>query len=339
MKAVTYVVLLLAMAGFGFGVYRIAGTLKADGTHVEKPTSTYAKAIPGKMFVAQGGAIYRFQNGSFTQITGDAGWTQPSSSPDGTQLVAVQRHQNYSDVYVLTESGRIVRQLTNLQSPSVEANHWAFLPRFSSDGSRVFFAYDDKTPGTYDVDLRILSVPAGATGRDVVWTVPNQYTGGDTDPVPLRDGGLVYTKYSIDNQDVVHSQVWLTIRPGPGGTALTTPEEDCAQPAVSPNGRSIAMVCRHSELQSTDLVIAAFNALNGTLGPASVLVQGRLSASPTFSPDGQTIAFLAPVQQGGTFQLWTVPAAVSPSPSAARPITQNLGLDSVAAPVWDMRQH
>ena len=337
MKAVTYVVLLLAMAGFGFGVYRIAGTLKADGTHVQKTTSTYAKPLPGKVFVAQGGAIYRLQNGSFTQITGDAGWTQPSSSPDGTQLVAVQRHQNYSDVYVLTDSGRIVRQLTHLQSPSVEANHWAFEPRFSSDGSRVFYAYDDKAPGTYDVDLTIVSAPAGEPGRDVVWTVPNQYTGGDTDPVPMRDGGLIYTKYSIDNQDAVHSQVWLTIRPGAGGTPLTKPEEDCAQPALSPDEKSIAMVCRHGELQVTELVVATFDASNATLGPASVLVQGRLSASPAFSPDGQTIAFLAPVQQGGTFQLWTVPAAVSPSPSAARPITQNLGLDAVAAPVWDTR--
>ncbi len=337
MKAVTYVVLLLAMAGFGFGVYRIAGTLKADGTHVQKTTSTYAKPLPGKVFVAQGGAIYRLQNGSFTQITGDAGWTQPSSSPDGTQLVAVQRHQNYSDVYVLTDSGRIVRQLTHLQSPSVEANHWAFEPRFSSDGSRVFYAYDDKAPGTFDVDLTILSAPAGEPGRDVVWTVPNQYTGGDTDPVPMRDGGLIYTKYSIDNQDAVHSQVWLTIRPGAGGTPLTKPEEDCAQPALSPDEKSIAMVCRHGELQVTELVVATFDASNATLGPASVLVQGRLSASPAFSPDGQTIAFLAPVQQGGTFQLWTVPAAVSPSPSAARPITQNLGLDAVAAPVWDTR--
>src|SRR5256885_16035140 len=97
MKAVTYAVLLLAMVGVAFGVYRIAGMLKSDGSHVQKPTSTYAQALPGKMFVAQGGAIYRFQNGTFTQITDDAGWTQPSSSPDGKQLVAVQRHLNYSE--------------------------------------------------------------------------------------------------------------------------------------------------------------------------------------------------------------------------------------------------
>ena len=337
MKAATYGVLLLAMVGFGFGVYRIAGMLKSDGTHVQKPTSTYAQALPGKMFVAQGGAIYRFQNGTFTQITDDAGWTQPSSSPDGRQLVAVQRHPNYSDVYLLTNSGHIVQQLTHLQSSSVEGNHWAFFPRFSADGTRVFFAYDDKVPGTYEVDLTILSVTAVGSGQGVVWTVPNQYTGGDTDPVPTRDGGLVYTKYSINDQAAVHSQVWLTPRPGAGGTPLTKPEEDCAQPALSPDGKSIAMVCRRGQLQSTELVLATFDASSGTLGPETVLMHGQLVASPAFSPDGQTIAFLAPVQQGGTFQLWTVPADSSPSPSAARPITQNVGLDSTAAPVWDKR--
>ena len=249
----------------------------------------------------------------------------------------MQRHPNYSDVYLLTNSGHIVQQLTHLQSSSVEGNHWAFFPRFSADGTRVFFAYDDKVPGTYEVDLTILSVTAVGSGQGVVWTVPNQYTGGDTDPVPTRDGGLVYTKYSINDQAAVHSQVWLTPRPGAGGTPLTKPEEDCAQPALSPDGKSIAMVCRRGQLQSTELVLATFDASSGTLGPETVLMHGQLVASPAFSPDGQTIAFLAPVQQGGTFQLWTVPADSSPSPSAARPITQNVGLDSTAAPVWDKR--
>src|SRR5207237_5448716 len=152
-NAASYFLLVLAIIVFCFGLYRIARMLRSDCTHVQKPTSTYAQALPGKMFVAQGGAIYRFQNGTFTQITDDAGWTQPSSSPDGRQLVAVQRHPNYSDVYLLTDSGHIVQQLTHLQSSPLEGNHWAFFPRFSADGTRVFFAYDDKVPGTYEVDL------------------------------------------------------------------------------------------------------------------------------------------------------------------------------------------
>ena len=337
MKGVTYLVLLLAMCAFGFGVYRAAGALKSDGTHVVRPTSTYAQALPGKLLVAQGGAIYKFQNGTFTQITDGNGWTQPSSSPDGTRLVAVQRHQNYSDIYLLTDSGRVVQQVTHLQSPQVEGNHWAFFPRFSPDGTHIYFAYDDKVPGTYEVDLSIFATNADGSGREVVWTVPNQYTGGDADPVPLRDGGLVYTKYSIDDKGAVHSQVWATARAGAPGSPLTQPTDDCAQPALSSDQKSIAMICRHGELQSTELVLAAFDPVNYALGPVSVLMQGQLAASPTFSPDGQTIAFLAPVQQGGAFQLWIVPASTSPSPSGARPITQDLGLDATAAPVWERR--
>ena len=337
MKAVTYLVLLLAMCAFGFGVYRAAGALKSDGTHVERPSSTYAQALPGKLFLAQGGAIYRFQNGTFTQITDDKGWTQPSSSPDGTQLVAVQRHQNYSDIFLLTDSGRVVHQLTHLESSQVEGNHWAFFPRFSPDGTHIYFAYDDKVSGTYEVDLSVFATSADGSGRDVVWTVPNQYTGGDTDPVPLRDGGLVYTKYSIDDKGAVHSQVWATTRAGAAGSPLTQPTDDCAQPALSTDQKSIAMICRHGELQSTQLVLATFDPVTYTLGSETILMQGQLAASPTFSPDGQTIAFLAPVQQGGAFQLWTVPASTSPSPSGARPITQNVGLDATAPPVWDKR--
>ena len=167
------------------------------------------------------------------------------------------------------------------------------------------------------------------------WTVPNDYTGGDTDPLPLSDGGLIYTKYSIDDKAQVHSQVWFVSSPGAAGRAAdASPRQNCAQPAVSPDGRRIAMICRHGQLQSTDLVMAQLDSATMTLGPESVLVHGQLAAAPVFSPDGRTIAFLAPVQPGEAFQLWTVPATASPSPAAAHPITQNVGLDSTAPPAW-----
>lgn len=336
MKVLTYAVLLLAMCAFGFGVYKAAGLLRSDTTHVQKPTSTYAESLPGTMYLAQGGAIYKFHGGTFTQITDDAGWTQPSASPDGTRLVAVQRHLNYSDVYLLDANGRVQQQLTHLQSSTVEANHWALQPRFSADGSDVFIAYDFKDPGgTYKVDLSILAMRADGTGSGQLWTAPNQYTGGDTDPVPLHDGGLIYTKYSITDQGAVHSQIWLTTSAGATGVALTQPEEDCGQPALTSDERSIVMICRHGQLQSTELVMASFNATGGSIGAEAVLVQGQLAASPAFSPDGRTIAFLAPVQEGGSFQLWTVPASSTSSPPTAHPITQSVGFDASAPPVWD----
>lgn len=339
MKIATYVVLALAMCAFGFGVYRVAGTLKSGNARVVRPSATNAESLPGTMYVAQEGALYKLHGGTFTQITDNSGWTQPSASPDGSKLVAVQRHQNWSDVYLLDENGRQIAQLTHFQAGAAEASHWAFQPRFSGDGSHIFFAYDNKDGfNSYKVDLAIISVPADGSGGDVVWTVPNQYTGGDTDPVPLHDGGLVYTKYSINDKDEVHSQVWMVTRPGATGTALTQPDEDCAQPALSSDERSIAMICRHGQLQSTQLVLASFDATAGTLGPETVLVTGTLAATPVFSPDGKTIAFLAPGPHGGPFQLWTVPATTSsPSPLAARAITQNVGLDSSASPAWERK--
>ncbi len=335
MKILTYGVLILAMVAFGFGVYRVAGALKTESGRVVRPSTTTAPALPGTMYVAQQGALYRFKDGTFTQITNDAGWTQPSTSADGSQLVAVMRHENYSDVYLLTPSGRVLQQLTHHASPQVEYNHWSFYPHFNGDGTRVFYSYDNKDPySSYRVDLAIYALADDGSGSVVQWTVPNDYTGGDADPLPLRSGGLIYTKYSIDDKSQVHSQLWFAAGPGRAGAALTQPDENCAQPAMSPDQKTVAMVCRHAQLQSTDVVVASFDAARAAFGQESILVQGQLASSPVFSPDGQTVAFLAPVQPGEAFQLWTVPAAASSSPSAARPITQNLGLDSSAAPAW-----
>jgi len=334
MKALTYTLLILAMVAFGFSVYRLTGVLKTDSGAAVRPTSTSAAALTGTMYVAQQGALYRFKGGAFTQITDEAGWTQPSVSPDGSQLVAVMRHQNYSDVYLLGSSGRIIRRLTHNDARAIESKHWAFLPRFGADRATIFYSYDAKDPfATYRVDLGIFALPDDGSGAVVQWTVPNEYTGGDVDPLPLRDGALVYTRYSIDENSQVHSQVWFTSSPGQTGRALTPPEQNCAQPSVSPDQKTLAMICRHDQLQSTDLVVAQLDEADVTIGPESVLVQAQLAAAPVFAPDGQTIAFLAPVRPGQVFQLWTVPAAAS-SPSAARPITQNLGLDSSAPPAW-----
>ena len=338
MKVATYLVLLLAMCAFGFGVFKAAGALRTEGAGVKRPTATSAAPLAGTMYMAQDGAIYKLHGGTFTQITDNAGWTQPSASPDGSKLVAVQQHSAWSDIYLLDRNGRQLAQLTHNQSSPIEANHWTFQPRFSLDGSHVYFAYDNKAVGgTYKVDLSILAMPVDDSSGLVVWTTPNQYTGGDTDPVPLQDGGLVYTKYSINDKDEVHSQIWMAGRPLAIGTALTQPDQDCAQPAISSDEKSIAMICRHGQLQTTQLVVASFDAATGAIGQPTVLVDGKLSASPVFSPDGKTIAFLAPAQEGGAFQLWTVPVSTttSPSPSAAKAATQNVGLDSTAPPVWD----
>ncbi len=132
-----------------------------------------------------------------------------------------------------------------------ERDHWAFYPRFSPDGSQIYYDYDPKDPyNSYRVDLAIFASPADpSSARAVQWTYPNEYTGGDVNPVPLRGGGLIFTRFSIDDQSNVHSQIWYQARPGSQGTPLTDPADDCLQPAVSADERQLGMVCTQGQPQ------------------------------------------------------------------------------------------
>ena len=326
-------VLVVAMLVFGVGVYHAVGYFQGGHHTVQRPTETTAQPLPGTLYLVQAGAIYRFQRGSFTQLTGEDGWLQPAPGPAG-QLVAVRRQANYSDIYLLSTTGREAGQLTHnaVPGPAVEYNHWAFYPRFTSDGQTLFYAYDQKDQfNSYRVDLAILASPASGNGRTVPWTNPNQYTGGDISPVPLKGGGLIYTKYSIDDASMVHSQIWIQRRAGSAGQALTTPEMDCGQPALSSDEKLMAMVCTNGSNQSASLEVATFDSAGLALGSPATMVSNQLVASPSFSPDGKTIAYLAPSSPGGAFQLWTVG---STGPASVREITTDLGLDSTSAPVW-----
>ena len=324
--------LVLAMLAFGVGVYQAAGHLRASRNEVHKPTEVDAPSLAGTVYVVQSGAIYRLQKGSFKQITAEQGWMQPSAAPDN-QLVAVRQDRNYSDMYLLSDDGETLGQLTHDASKvSVESNHWVFYPRFSPDGVMLFYAFDPKDYyANYRVDLAILGSRIGPGGRAVIWTQPNPYTGGDVSPVPLRTGALVYTKYSIDPSSQVQSQIWVQRRAGSPGVALTAANLGCYQATVSPDETAIAMLCNKGSNQTSDLVVTTFDAQNLTLGAPVTLVSQQLVAGPTFSPDGKTIAFLGPVQPGGHFQLWTVAAAGG---APARSLTKDLDLDGESAPVW-----
>src|SRR5207249_2567559 len=77
-------------------------------------------------------------------------------------LLAVKRSGFSSDIYILNQFGRPLKQLTVNQAPrrsyDTGDNHWAFYPRSSADGKTVFLSYD-KPKGGYEVDLSVWSMP------------------------------------------------------------------------------------------------------------------------------------------------------------------------------------
>jgi hypothetical protein len=325
------------------------------------------------MFLTQNGAIYSLSSGRFHQLTRAAGWTQLAPYP-GNNLLAVKRSLLFSDVYIVSRFGRPIRSLTHntATGPDTGARHWSFYPRLSHNNKTLFMSYDKPKYG-FDVPMSIWAVPLGANINQVKapWTISIDYTGGDMQPLPLANGGLIYTKYSyVDGK--LSSQIWytsqpeqqyccgsfLTPPPGPGhGHALTRADEDCAQPSLSPNGKTMAMICTH-QTQVSYLVLASFN--GSSLGARRNLITNQLVAQPTWAPDSTGIAYLAPAQLGQGFQLWFLPKAAyapaspspvpsaSPTPSApaaspspttpvvVRPIkiTSNLGFDATSPIVW-----
>jgi Tol biopolymer transport system component len=335
-------ILLPVMLIFGSGVYVLLGHLKvvrqpSSPTHVHP-----AYQLPGSLYVAQEGTLYRLQSGKFVAISSAGNWMQPALTPDGKNLVAVRRDAQSSDLFLLNLSGKIIRQLTNDSAAILDANHWAYYPRLDAQGSTLFYSFDSPKAG-YRVDLAIWSMALNGGSRQRL-TRPNSYTGGDVNPVPLSNGGLLYVKYSVGAAP--HSQIWLQSAGGGEGRGLTSVNDDCSEPALSPDDAHLLMVC--SGGQNSKLMLADFD--GSALSNVRILLQGSLFAVPTWRPDGKGFVFYAPANPNGHFQLWWLPlnparppatdTAASPSPSATLvagklvQVTEGLDLDATSAPAW-----
>ena len=110
------------------------------------------------------------------------------------------------------------------------------------------------------MDFSLWSAPLGAAfniGDNGVsgatrWSVPDLYTGGDIEPVPLPDGSVLYSSYANTGKGTVVTVLGLQTSPTSPMKALTTPQQDCGAPSVAADGVTVAMVCTNSG-QTADL--------------------------------------------------------------------------------------
>ena len=310
--AVSLAVLML-VTGVSSYIY-LGGRQSKVAAPPQKPTAAtprgQAFTLPGTLYLAQSGAIYSFSSGRFHQLTAEAGWTQPALYPDGSNLLVVKRGPQASDVYTLNLFGAIqIRFTTNSAAPGADtaASHWSFYPRLGVDQQTIYMSYDQPKYG-YDVIMSVWEIPlSGEIPKGHQWTQANDYTGGDMQPIPLKTGGIMYTKYVYGPDTKLVGQLWLSTQPESyryTGDALTSPGEDCREPAISPDGHEVAMICTY-EKQISYLTIASWDGSH--LGPRQTVVADQLVAQPIWAPDGSGIAYLAPGAPAGPFQLWFLP--------------------------------
>ena len=137
-----------------------------------------------------------------------------------------------------------------------------------ADGNTIYFSYDEpKNSSTLAVDFSIWSGTLTGKLASKLLTNSNPFTGGDVDPTPLANGAVLYSKFAIGNGNA-YSEIAIQVKPLARPVVLTTPAQDCGQPAPSPDGTRVAMICiGGTGLQSTRLEVATLN--NGKLGIAA----------------------------------------------------------------------
>jgi Tol biopolymer transport system component len=342
-RVLSIIVLLALMAGFGVGVNRLIAsrkhTIPTEAT-VFSPTATRPKVVlPGTLYLAQNGDIYRLSDGFFTDLhlpKTSGSWMQPAYIPNSQDIVAVLRAAEYSNLYLLSSQGSIIRQLSNNANPHLDTvylNHWMFYPHMGADGNTIYFSYDQpKDSSTYAVDFSIWSGTLKGKLAATQLSNSNLFTGGDVNPTPMANGEVIYSKFAIGSGNA-YSQIAIQAKLRGRLILLTTPAQDCGQPAPSPDGTKVAMICiGGTGLQSTRLEVATLTA--GKLGPPQTLVNDCLCSAPVWAPDGSGLVYYNTADVTGHFELWWIKGALSAAPSAPLQVTTNLDFDAASPPSW-----
>ena len=345
-RTLILIVLMVASCAAANRTLAVLQTHTSAGSLVD--TTSPQVTLPGTIYVSQQGAIFAIKGTSVRRLPLPAGgaWIQPRALPDGSLLV-VRRFDEYSDLYHVSASGRVLSAMTSddqsTGNRTLQLDHWILWPAVSPDGTTVFFATDSPKPAplqSFEVDFSLWSAPVGGAitiGDSGVnggtrWSVPDAYTGGDIEPIPLPDGDVLYASYANTGKGQVQSVLGLQTGPRSRMVSLTSPAQNCGTPAVAADGVTVAMICSNGG-QSADLEVATLE--GSTLSAPRVLVANCLCNSPSWSSSGANLLYMDASDPDGSFGLWYIAGATNLHPRAARRVTDtSVDLDATSAAAW-----
>jgi TolB protein len=214
---------------------------------------------------------------------------EPAWSPDGRRLAVIMRVPGEGEALAtLSADGTDVRQILR------------------SDGNYPFFRSAAWSPDGRQI--AVVRSTGGLAGE--IWMI--SASGGSTRRLTKDEGG-VYSDHPVftpDGKGLVHqsnrggaANLWLLPLSGGPSVRLTTGPGPDGSPSVSKNG-SIAFV---SSRARTDLLLCSL-----TGGETRRLVShSSYLWSPSFSPNGQELAF-SQAEENGAWHVWTVALAGGP---------------------------
>ncbi len=276
--------------GEGFGAFMLDGQMGVsycsapisagleEGVYTSGPT-TGPPAIPpphpGQIAFVRHGRIHRSNtDGSgVLQLSNGPDDHSPAWSPNGSRIAFNRVIGGTTGIFVMDADGSNMVQRTTAGGGAT----------WSPDGEWIAFVCAEG----------LCKVRADEDGTEPV-VLFNQGGGVTDDPAWSPDGARI-AFVSDWNLFDVWFDIWVVDPDGSGSTALThhtpaTPNPDTQwQPAWSPDSRRIALVeCPWAFVTCSSSVIAVMNA-DGSGRVRLVAASG--SANPTWSPDGQVIAF------------------------------------------------
>lgn len=301
------------------------------------PRAVRESRLPGRLLFARAGNIWLWADGQEARLTQDGGRTQPRWSPDGSQLVWVQRGDSYGDLWLADAQGGAARPLTAnksvrypvdsrdyvLSSAQVSGPSWARL----ADGSdRLVFSTDLAGGG---LALWLIN-GIGGKPQQVFATrdLPGHIEGAALSP----DGNRVAFTYDTANPDTNARTTQLYLADLANGVyrALTDSPDGSYDATWSPDGAWIVYASRRKGRVGTDLWAIRPDGTDNHR-----LTDGGGDRGPAFSPDGNQLAFVR--QAGAGAGLYYVDLTVPGgrlTAGKAQPIGSYTDVDSAAGVSW-----
>jgi len=316
-----------------------------EGSNGDGASVTEGVEIEGSIVFGRDGALWSLSGSSITQITSSSRDAEPAWSRDGTWLYFIRQRSEVGgrlnaaggvtpyrlSVPTLMRVGArggeaevVLDGLLRGENPALNFSSFMFDPALGVNGE-VALATDYRGTSQLggDVIIRILQ----PDGRLLTPELPDEAPFGHQDPAWSVDGsGLYYVQNGQDEGVSASRIIYYDIRTD---RVVRFGARGHIEPAVSPDGRWIAAT--RIDKQGSDVVI--LSAATGEV-VLEVTRTGR-SWSPAWSPDGDSLIFLAAGGSAATLQQITMSAPPSGVPTiiASVQLLRDL-VDAGVRPTW-----
>jgi Tol biopolymer transport system component len=254
---------------------------------------------PGRIAFVRKGDVWVWHDGKSERVIKDGAASDPRWSPTGRFIIFVRSGDSYSDLILHDLDTDTETQLTFNGSSAQEgspdyvaSSSWVLDPDWTPSGL-IAFASD----ATSDDSVILWLIPDPALSAE---PAPSAQIEDDIEGISLAADGSVaaYTVRSHDKDGGNHTYVALRDLSDGTASVLVDKPGGAFDPAISPDGQSIAIAIRAVE-GTSDIWLA------DRTGKLTRVTAGAQAIQPAWSPDGQWLAYVRMIDY--RFEVWAQP--------------------------------